>query len=74
MLDNEQTLTINGDNGWKYIFRKQPNRPIEFKKSHETLGDLGGWHVAKNYCLKALIDDDALASHFGMTAWQFRYN
>lgn len=70
-MDNK--LVINGANGWSYTFRKQPNRPIEFKKSHEALGDLGGWHVAKNFCLKALISDVALAGHFGMTAWQFRY-
>lgn len=66
-------LIIRGDNGWLYTFRKQPDRPIELQKSHETLGTLGDWQVAKNFCLKALISDQDLASHFGITAWQFRH-
>lgn len=66
-------LKVNGSNGWFYSFRKLLNRPIEIKKTHEKLGDLGDWQVAKNCCQTALISDSDLAGHFGMSVWQFRH-
>lgn len=69
----KNNLVIKGHNNCNFVFRKQKNRPIEMKQTHETLGDLNGWQVAKNFCLSALITDDALAKYFGITAWQFRY-
>lgn len=66
-------LKVNGSGGWFYSFRKLPNRPIEIKKTHEELGDLGCWQVAKNFCLKALIIDSDLARHFGMSEFDFKH-
>lgn len=65
-------LVISTDSGWEYVFRKENGRPIELMKRHVELGQLGGWQVAKNFCLKALISDTDLAKYFKMTASQFR--
>jgi hypothetical protein len=59
------------DDGWEFVFRKQKGRPIEMLKRHKTLGQLGGYQVARNFCLKGLITYKNLAEHFGITEHQF---
>lgn len=52
------------DDGWEYVFRKASGRPIEMLKRHQHLGHLGGWQVASNFNLKALISNDDLEAYF----------
>lgn len=69
----KKQLVIEGDQGWQYIFRKQKNRPIEMLKKHKKLGALGGWQVAKNFCLRGKLNAENICKHFGISEWQFRY-
>lgn len=52
------------NDGWEYVFRKASGRPIEMLKRHQHLGRLGGWQVASNFNLKALISKDNLEAYF----------
>ena len=62
---SKQLVIPSGYNdGWEYVFRKASGRPIEMLKRHQHLGRLGGWQVANNFCLKAIISMDDLEAHF----------
>lgn len=63
----------HGD-GWEFVFRKEKGRPIEMLKRHKTIGQLGGYQVAKNFCLKGLISCKKLAEHFGMSEHEFHFS
>ena len=72
-MSSDLVLQSGHNDNWEFVFRKQEGRPIEILKRHKLHGHLGGWQVARNMCLKGLIEYDVLAKHFGMSEWEFHY-
>jgi hypothetical protein len=70
-MRKQLVIKSQNNNGWEFVFRKQQGRPIEFLKRHNTLGQLSGYQVARNFCLKGLISREELAEYFGMSEYQF---
>lgn len=65
-------LKIEVSGGWAYKFRKLEDRPIEMMKEHRELGGLGGWQLAKNFNLRALITVEELTDHFNVSEYEYR--
>ena len=63
-MRRELVIPSGHNDGWEYVFRKEAGRPIEMLQRHQHLGRLGGWQVAKNFCLKAIISFEKLEAHF----------